>query len=646
VEVFQSDSRTWLRFTRTALLLAILLPFCLTCFLANAYNAIVAFGDSYTDTGNFPSSPPDYWNGRFSNGPLWIEDLSQSFGFAYNAANNYAVSGTESSDLGTAINKFPGTSDSANVLFAIWSGNNDFVNHLNIGYNDSAWDTQINGVVSSLMTASDMIYQKGARKIILFNQMDITQCPGILNSYSATFLSYIRGKIQTLNSRLASNISNLLNTHPGLQVFTVDIYSDFNYLLANYTSYGFTKKNPGALNDTTLSDKSFAGPGANYVFWDEQHPTAKTHGLIGGWVYNVVPAPPPPAIVISAPQNGAQFTAPSTINISASVTANGWSISGVSFFANGNLLGQVSSSPYNFSFSAGAGSYNLVAQLSYGSGRTLNSGTVQVTVSPAGSPPPSPWSHQDIGSVGLSGSAYYTSDGVFTVTGSGSDIWDTADAFQYVFQPMNGDGNIVTVVNSQQNTDGFAKAGLMFRETPDPGARNVMVFITPSFGTGLQSRATPGGTSTYVQGVSGSAPYWLKLARAGSSFTAYASADGTSWTSIGTANISMASAAYVGLAVTSHNNSQLNTSAFGQVQIAHTAVAAAPPSISIGRATNGAIQLTITGSVGASYVCEASTDLVNWSPIATNVNTSGAIQLTAPMNGAPGRGFYRAAIGQ
>jgi phospholipase/lecithinase/hemolysin len=151
-------------------------------FSAPAYTALVAFGDSYTDTGNAPSSPPNYWNGRFSNGPLWIEYLSQSLGFAYNPANNFAVSGTESNELGVEINKFAGTTDAQNVLFAIWSGNNDFGNHLNIGYNDAAWDTQINGIVSSLMTASDLLYQKGARSILLFNQIDLTRVPYILNN--------------------------------------------------------------------------------------------------------------------------------------------------------------------------------------------------------------------------------------------------------------------------------------------------------------------------------------------------------------------------------------------------------------------------------------------------------------------------------
>src|SRR5205823_2706198 len=95
-----------------------------------AFTALVAFGDSYTDTGNAPSSPPSYWNGRFCNGPLWIENLSQTLGFSYNPGNNYAVSGTESDELGIQIAAFPGTSD-PNVLFAIWSGSNDFGNHLN-----------------------------------------------------------------------------------------------------------------------------------------------------------------------------------------------------------------------------------------------------------------------------------------------------------------------------------------------------------------------------------------------------------------------------------------------------------------------------------------------------------------------------------
>ena len=86
--------------------------------------------------------------------PDWVEDLSQILGFSYNAANNYAVSGSESDELGLAIAKFPGTGDSAKVLFAIWSDNNDIANHLDLGYDDSAWTIRINRSSKLSLTAS------------------------------------------------------------------------------------------------------------------------------------------------------------------------------------------------------------------------------------------------------------------------------------------------------------------------------------------------------------------------------------------------------------------------------------------------------------------------------------------------------------
>ena len=55
---------------------------------------------------------------------------------------------------------------------------------------------------------------------------------------------------------------------------------------------------------------------------------------------------------------------------------------------------------------------------------------------------PAPWTSQDIGAVGLAGSAGYAS-GVYTVRGSGADIWGTADAFQSVLQPVTCDLTIV-----------------------------------------------------------------------------------------------------------------------------------------------------------------------------------------------------------
>jgi GDSL-like Lipase/Acylhydrolase len=79
---------------------ALLLALCLSASADYSFTALYAFGHSVSDTGRNPASPPtSYFNGRYSNGLLWVEYLSTSLGLAYNAANNFAVSGSSTSDL-------------------------------------------------------------------------------------------------------------------------------------------------------------------------------------------------------------------------------------------------------------------------------------------------------------------------------------------------------------------------------------------------------------------------------------------------------------------------------------------------------------------------------------------------------------------
>ena len=87
---------------------------------------------------------------------------------------------------------------------------------------------------------------------------------------------------------------------------------------------------------------------------------------------------------------------------------------------------------------------------------------------------PAPWTSQDIGNVGVSGSATYA-NGTFTVTGGGLDIWGTADAFQYVSQSLAGEGTIVALVTTLQNTHVNAKAGVMMRGAQTESAQHVMI---------------------------------------------------------------------------------------------------------------------------------------------------------------------------
>jgi regulation of enolase protein 1 (concanavalin A-like superfamily)/fibronectin type 3 domain-containing protein len=177
---------------------------------------------------------------------------------------------------------------------------------------------------------------------------------------------------------------------------------------------------------------------------------------------------------------------------------------------------------------------------------------------------PYPWQTQDVGSVGSTGNGDY-SNGVFTVSGSGADIWGTADAFRYVYVPVTGNCTMIARVTSVQNIDPWSKAGIMIRESLNANAINAFIAVTPGNGVTWQVRSATGGSTVNTAAGGLSAPYWVKLVRSGNTFTGYRSADGNTWTQLGTQTFTMASTVYVGLVVTSHNNSSQCLATFDNV---------------------------------------------------------------------------------
>ncbi len=192
-------------------------------------------------------------------------------------------------------------------------------------------------------------------------------------------------------------------------------------------------------------------------------------------------------------------------------------------------------------------------------------------------PLPNPWVSQDVGAVGVSGSAGY-GNGVFTVTGSGDDIWGSADAFRFVYVRATNNCTIIARVASLQNVDGWSKAGVMIRESTNANAANAFIAVTPGNGVTWQTRSSTGGGSGNAATAGLSAPCWVKLVRSGNTYTGYYSTDGANWTPQGTNTFTMASVSYVGLALTSHNNSSLCTASFDNVTATGWSVPLPPPS--------------------------------------------------------------------
>ena len=179
---------------------------------------------------------------------------------------------------------------------------------------------------------------------------------------------------------------------------------------------------------------------------------------------------------------------------------------------------------------------------------------------------PSGWSTADVGAVGATGSAS-GSGGSFTIAGAGADVWGSADAFRYVYRTLTGDGTIVAEVTSEQYVANWTKAGVMMRETLDPGSRQAFMLVSPGKGTAFQRRVDTGGLSTSTPGPFMAAPYFVKLTRSGTTITAFASPDGANWTTVGSDTLAMASTIYVGLAVSSHVYGTLATATFASTAL-------------------------------------------------------------------------------
>jgi hypothetical protein len=144
--------------------------------------------------------------------------------------------------------------------------------------------------------------------------------------------------------------------------------------------------------------------------------------------------------------------------------------------------------------------------------------------------------------------------GTYTMTSTGTDIWDNADEFHFAFKEISGTAKIIARVASVENTQEFAKAGVMIRDTLDADSANVGVFITPENGVRFQYRNTADGSTDrqFVEGVT--APQWVRLERtAGGLVRAYYSANGTDWERFTLVQVPMTMPVYVGLAVTSHD---------------------------------------------------------------------------------------------
>jgi len=227
---------------------------------------------------------------------------------------------------------------------------------------------------------------------------------------------------------------------------------------------------------------------------------------------------------------------------------------------------------------------------------------------------PRDWTEQGVGELSLWFRGYptyvggFTEDppGTYTINASGADIWNAADQFHFAYKQITGAASIVAKVLSVSHTDDWAKAGVMIRDSLDGDSAHAMLAVTPANGVWFGRRTTAGRSSISTTQGDITAPQWVKLERSiGGLVRASYSADGNTWTSLGTPEpIIMNSPIYIGLALTSHNPDAICEAKFSNVTFPDTSVEAEWTDQDVGMLANTAapIYVAITDSAGAPAV--------------------------------------------
>ncbi len=174
---------------------------------------------------------------------------------------------------------------------------------------------------------------------------------------------------------------------------------------------------------------------------------------------------------------------------------------------------------------------------------------------------------------GVPGPFAELASGKIVMGAAGADIWNAADEFRFACKQLSGNGSMVAYVESVANTDPWAKAGVMIRETLDAGSAFAAVYATPGNGCRYQGRlaadeaAVSDSSVATAEQMAMTTPYWVKIERVGNDFNGYYSTDGQNWTSMSwnPQTIAMGADVYVGLAVTSHSAGVLTSAEFSDV---------------------------------------------------------------------------------
>ncbi len=246
-------------------------------------NELIIFGDSLSDVGNvykvtngiYPPNPP-YFQGRYSNGLVWVEYIASKFGLSPKQITNFAYGGATTVKVGSygipgllgQINNFQSVQSRANnnALYIVWAGANDYL----YGTANTTMPVDPPGNLAMSIQSLSLM---GAKKILVANLPDLGNLPHTRNSSNSNILT---ASTNSHNLSLSKSLDVLRKKFGSdTEIIELDANSLYKEAISNPAKFGFTNVQEACLKNLSSCDNP-----DKFLFWDGIHPTSAGHRIL------------------------------------------------------------------------------------------------------------------------------------------------------------------------------------------------------------------------------------------------------------------------------------------------------------------------------------------------------------------------------
>ena len=298
--------------------------------------------------------------------------------------------------------------------------------------------------------------------------------------------------------------------------------------------------------------------------------------------YSVVPASalsvreddPDPAVVsrILSPADGSMLTGQSDLPVAIQVDAANRHIQRVELVEGTDVIQTLVNAPYQFTWHNVPGGEHILQARAFDELKQVWASVPAHlnVVGNNGGKLAEPWGEFNVGDSADSGNAS-GDNGSLVLTRSGGEVLVGNDKFQFVPQPLKGNGQIIAQL-SDVHLDHPTKdsqppvAGLMIRRSLAGNSEHAAILFSPGVGSIFLSRNKPDAAASSMT-TTAKSPGYMRLTREGSLISGFASADGTSWEFLGSVEIDMPENVLVGLVLSSQNDGMTGSATFDHAAV-------------------------------------------------------------------------------